>query len=107
MTIEKVKQQYAQEPWGKLLIEFGYSPYDTESSARRVAEYAVEKIDRLKSVQDDLLASLQDLLQYIEGTCPDMEGVDSIETSLDEGPTVSANLLAARQAIAKAKGEMK
>lgn len=42
MNDQELKERYAQEDWGKLLISFGYEPYDTESSARRVAEKAAE-----------------------------------------------------------------
>lgn len=44
MTPEEVKAGYAKTPWGKLLIEMGWEPYDTESSARRVAEFAVQQM---------------------------------------------------------------
>ena len=44
----ELKELYAKEPWGNLLFEMGMEPYDTESSARRVAEYAATKIDELK-----------------------------------------------------------
>lgn len=46
---EEVRQQYLNEPWGKLINEMGMDPYDTESSARSVARYAAEKIQKLES----------------------------------------------------------
>ena len=56
MTTEEVKLKYAQEPWGKLLIEIGWSPYDTESSARFVAAYAAKKLEE----KDTEIARLQE-----------------------------------------------
>ena len=50
MNDTELKERYAQEPWGKLLIEMGMEPYDTESSARRVAEYAAERLDKLRGI---------------------------------------------------------
>jgi hypothetical protein len=59
---------------------------------------------RLVDAAPDLLDALRDLLQYIEGTCPEPEDSDTIETSVDDEAPVCANLAAARQAIAKATG---
>lgn len=60
MNKEELKELYAKEPWGKLLIEMGMEPYDTESSARRVAEYAETKIEdkmiRLVDVMMEIVA---------------------------------------------------
>ena len=56
MTTEEVKLKQAQEPWGKLLIEMGWSPYDTESSARAVAAHAAKKLEE----KDAEIARLQE-----------------------------------------------
>ena len=55
MNDTELKERYAQEPWGKLLIEMGMEPYDTESSARRVAEYAAERIAKLEAEKKELM----------------------------------------------------
>lgn len=34
---------------GRLLMRYGFEPYDTESSARRVAELAADEIDVLRN----------------------------------------------------------
>lgn len=44
MTTEDVKQSLRNTPMGKLLVKYGFEPYDTESSARSVAERAAEEI---------------------------------------------------------------
>ena len=44
MNEEELKEKYAQEDFGKLLILFGYEPYDTEPSARIVAEKSAEML---------------------------------------------------------------
>ena len=49
MTIEELKQGYAQIPWGKLLIEMGWEPHDTVTAARVVAEYAARKIEKMEA----------------------------------------------------------
>ena len=58
----KLKERYSKEPWGKLLLEMGRDPYETGSSARGVAAYCVERIEKLeKDVKMfDYLASLWD-----------------------------------------------
>jgi hypothetical protein len=55
LSAHQVKQQYASEPWGKLLIKYGFEPYDTESSARSVARKAVEDITFLINTLDNLI----------------------------------------------------
>lgn len=50
MNDTELKKRYAQEPWGKLMIEMGIEPCDTESSARRVAEYAAARLDELRGI---------------------------------------------------------
>ena len=57
MNDTELKKQYAQEPWGKLLLEMGMEPYDTESSARRVAEYASERLDELRGILGALMGN--------------------------------------------------
>jgi len=51
----ELKERYSQEPWGKLLLEMGMEPYDTESSARRVAEHAAERIAKLGAEKAQLM----------------------------------------------------
>lgn len=46
-TEKRVNDQYLAEPWGQLLVRYGFLPYDTESSARRVAESATKDIQLL------------------------------------------------------------
>lgn len=64
-TEKSVKDMYAKEPWGKLLLEMGREPYDTESSARRVAEYAAEKIEKLEKLVE-LGSEVVDYSSYAE-----------------------------------------
>jgi len=61
-SIQDVKDKYANESWGKFLIEMDFEPYDTESSARRVAECAAEKIDKLNE-ELKILRELKSLMQ--------------------------------------------
>jgi hypothetical protein len=56
MNDTELKERYAKEPWGKLLIEMGMEPYDTESSARRVAEYAAQRIATLEAQKEELMS---------------------------------------------------
>lgn len=62
-TEQQVREEMRATPAGRLLVRCGFEPYDTESSARRVAERAamdreeivaaVEKLtDAIHSVQD-------------------------------------------------------
>ncbi len=48
-----------QTPAGKLLVRYGFEPYDTETSARRVAERAAEDVA-------DLVKTLAILQRYIQ-----------------------------------------
>lgn len=45
---QRVRDEYNSTSWGKLLIELGFDPYETESCARIVAEGAAKIIDDLK-----------------------------------------------------------
>jgi hypothetical protein len=67
LSAHQVKQQYASEPWGKLLIKYGFEPYDTESSARSVARKAVEDITFLINtfLSDDDLEKLKQFQPFI------------------------------------------
>ncbi len=44
----ELRAKMRQTPAGKLLVRYGFEPYDTESSARRIAEKAADEIDALK-----------------------------------------------------------
>lgn len=50
MNQEKLfRAEMRATPSGRLLVRYGFEPYDTESSARRVAECAVEDIIKLRA----------------------------------------------------------
>lgn len=66
MKDAELRKRYAKEPWGKLLIEMGMEPYDTESSARRVAGYAAERIQKLEAEKE----ALWQRLMYVESYSP-------------------------------------
>ena len=59
MDDNQLKKQYAKEPWGKLLIEMGWEPFDTESSAREVAGYAAGRIAGLEERLEVALNALK------------------------------------------------
>lgn len=50
----ELRKQHNETPAGKLLLEMGREFWDTESSARRVAEYAAERIARLNTLLGDM-----------------------------------------------------
>lgn len=54
MTKDEVKEELRKLPWGILLIVIGFEPYDTETSARRVAEYVMENPKTILKLYDDL-----------------------------------------------------
>lgn len=45
----EVRNRQREEPWGKLLVKYGYEPYDTESAARHVATMAADEIAALQA----------------------------------------------------------
>lgn len=51
MNDSELREMYSQEPWGKLIADMGWDPVNTESSARRVAEYAAKRIAQLEASQ--------------------------------------------------------
>lgn len=55
MSAEDVKRRYRNEPWGKLLVDGGWEPYDTESVARDVARYAISRIIPLEAALRSLV----------------------------------------------------
>lgn len=55
---EAFKQRQRAEPWGALLVRYGYDPYETESSARRVAEKAAEDISTLSQALHNMLVHM-------------------------------------------------
>lgn len=50
--INKLKEEMRETPAGKLLVRYGFEPYDTESNARRVAERAAVDIAELTRALD-------------------------------------------------------
>lgn len=44
---QNYRREARETPAGRLLVRYGFEPYDTESSARRVAERAAEEIEGL------------------------------------------------------------
>lgn len=58
-TEQEVREMYLNEPWGKLLAEMGWDPYNTESRARDVAQFAADRIkeleSKIKSLEDELI----------------------------------------------------
>lgn len=57
MGQKDLAQQYADEPWGKLAIEAGFEPLNTESAARRAFEFAAQQIAELKAKIETLEAN--------------------------------------------------
>ena len=57
--VEQQKQEMRKTAVGKLLVRYGFEPYDTESSARRVAEKASAEILELKQEVKRLKAALK------------------------------------------------
>lgn len=55
MSAEDVKQSLRNTPMGQLLLKYGFEPYDTESSARTVAERAAEEIASLNKDIEDII----------------------------------------------------
>ena len=49
-TAEQIRKEMRETPAGQLLARMGCDYYDTESSARRVAEHAAEEIAGLLEV---------------------------------------------------------
>lgn len=49
MDNENVRKMMNESPAGKFLANMGMEYYNTESAARRVAEKAVEEIEKLKT----------------------------------------------------------
>jgi len=45
----KLNEQFKREPWGALLVRYGYEPVNTESSARQVARLAAAEIETLNA----------------------------------------------------------
>lgn len=92
MNDTELKERYAQEPWGKLLIEMGMEPYDTESSARRVAEYAAER-----------LATSTKLINRLEAF---FEGLDRPHADTPPRPPICNNLATAAPFCSASKTNM-
>ena len=65
---------YAQEPWGKLAIECGFNPYNTESMAREAFRLCAEKLEEASAKAKGseaitkLMASMKD-----PRTCPSID----------------------------------
>ncbi len=57
-TEQEVRNIYNASDWGKLLISYGYDPYNTESAARNVAKKAAEQIrilqDEIENLNDTI-----------------------------------------------------
>lgn len=53
-TEQELIQEMRETSEGKLLVRYGFEPYNTESSARRVAEKAAEDISQLLSIITEL-----------------------------------------------------
>lgn len=54
---QELREIYLKEPWGKILIQMGKDPVNTESSARSVAEYAATRIEELIAIIRGLMES--------------------------------------------------
>jgi len=57
-----LRKEMRQTPEGKLLLRYGFEPYETESCARRVAEKATLDIADLVAALEDMLA----IVPYVE-----------------------------------------
>lgn len=76
MNKQELRQQMRETPAGKLLVRYGFEPYDTESSARRVADKAVvdmaaldATIAKLRINLDDACAEANYRLKYLAVVC--------------------------------------
>lgn len=80
ITAEQVKRNYRRTNWGKLLLEMGYEPYHTESSAREVARYVARRISKLTKT----LEAAEQHLDYCgygdkwERECADASGLPKL-----------------------------
>jgi hypothetical protein len=95
MNDTELKERYAQEPWGKLLIKMGMEPYDTESSARRVAEYAAERIEMLTSAIERMgtdASAIQCLSYGPDGDCGAVRIAERIEYECDQILQANVNM---------------
>ncbi len=61
----QMRLQMHQTPAGKLLVRYGFEPYDTESAARRVAEKAAWDIAKLEDTITHLRGQLAKLAAYV------------------------------------------
>jgi hypothetical protein len=66
-TPEQVRREMRKTPEGKLLWEYGYYMYDTESSARTVARLAAKDLAELKRVNEILTNRVLDLSGRMNG----------------------------------------
>lgn len=71
---ERVKKKMRAMPEYKVLVEMGWEPYDTESSARAVSEYASRRIwqleedlKRLKKLHEAEIKSIHELYSFPQG----------------------------------------
>lgn len=58
---------------GRLLVRYGYEPYNTESAARRVAEKAAAELSRARSIVKLMLAQLD------HGDYPENDNLDLVK----------------------------
>ncbi len=63
---EDVKREYNKSDWGKLLIEMGFEPYDTEMAARNVARCAAPVIADLRRALRELLRAFDEERRVID-----------------------------------------
>lgn len=60
---QQLRAEARATPAGQLLWRMGMDYWDTESSARRVAEFAAEEIASLAAERAELIASLAELME--------------------------------------------
>lgn len=86
-TVQNLKLTLRETPAGKLLLRYGFEPIDTESAARRVAEKAVEEIERLTAA----LKAASDHLEYCGyGDAWEREGTEGLRNQIADALTLTS-----------------
>ncbi|MEF2552012.1 hypothetical protein VQ042_11675 [Aurantimonas sp. A2-1-M11] len=65
---EKLRAQYLAEGWGKLALDAGFDPVDTESSARSAFRFADDKIKTIEAERQRLLTATTNAAALIGAT---------------------------------------
>lgn len=75
-TTEEIRERMRNTPAGALLAEVGFDMYDTETSARRVAEHAAEKIN---NILDGFNAALDFAIDGVDEEGLPLDSFDRLE----------------------------